>query len=162
MKKFWRIAALILGGLLILVLVVPLLIPYLPPRNVQPLSEALMPDSKIIEINGVDIHYVETGTGNEPLMLLLHGFGASTYSWREVMEPLAAYGHVVAYDRPAFGLTERPLPRDWDQTGFSPYSEEANIAYVIGLMDHFGAEQAILVGNSAGGRVALAVAAAHP
>lgn len=162
MKKFWRIFAYVLGGLLVLVLVVPLAVPYIPPRDVLPLADALMPESKVVTINNVAIHTVETGDPNGPLILLLHGFGASTFSWQAVMEPLSAYGHVVAYDRPAFGLTERPMPSDWDKEGFSPYSEEANIAYVIGLMDHFGAEQAILIGNSAGGRVALAAAAAHP
>ena len=44
-----------------------------------------------------------------PTFILLHGFGASTFSWREVMAPLAEAGQVIAYDRPGFGLTERPL-----------------------------------------------------
>jgi pimeloyl-ACP methyl ester carboxylesterase len=122
----------------------------------------MLPESRTVEIDGVTVHYVEAGEPGGPLILLMHGFGASTFSWREVIEPLAAYGHVVAYDRPAFGLTERPLPGDWEAGSVSPYSEQANIGYVLGLMDHFGAQQAILVGNSAGGRVALAVAAAHP
>lgn len=162
MKKMMRILAIVLAVLLAVVLVVPFLVPYIPPRGVLPLTEAMKPDSKTVTINGVKIYYIESGDPNGPLILLLHGFGASTFSWREVMEPLAQYGHVVAYDRPAFGLTERPLPKDWDAKGFSPYSEEANIGYVTGLLDHFGADRAILVGNSAGGRVALATAAAHP
>jgi len=118
-------------------------------------------DSQTIEINGLQVHYKEAGEPCAPLMLLLHGFGASEFSWREVMQPLAENFHVIAYDRPAFGLTERPLPGDW---GFqpNPYGEEANVALVIGLMDAFDADQAVLVGNSAGGRIALAVAAAYP
>ena len=147
--------------ILVVILVLPLLVPYIPPKGVSTLSDAMLPDSRTVEIDGVNLHYQEAGEG-EPLILLLHGFGASTFSWREVMEPLSTYGHVVAYDRPAFGLTERPLPREFMWSSGNPYNEEANIEYVIGLIDHFGADKAILVGNSAGGRVALATAVAYP
>jgi pimeloyl-ACP methyl ester carboxylesterase len=43
-------------------------------------------------------------------VVLLHGFAASVFSWREVMGPLAESHTVVAIDRPGFGLTERPCP----------------------------------------------------
>ena len=93
--------------------------------------------------------------------MLLHGFGASVFSWREVMEPLANAGHlVIAFDRPAYGLTERPMRDEWQ--GINPYSPEAQVNLTIGLLDHFGLERAILVGNSAGGTVAMRVALAHP
>lgn len=151
----------ILLTLLVLILVVPLLIPYIPPKGIKSIDEVIEPGSQFVEINGVDIQYKEIN-GEGPLILLLHGFGASTFSWHAVMEPLSAYGHVVAYDRPAFGLTERPLARDFLWQPGNPYNEEANVAYVIGLMDYFGAEKAILIGNSAGGRVALATAVAYP
>ena len=39
--------------------------------------------------------------------LLLHGFGASLFSWHALLQPLAA---LLAFDRPAFGVTLRPLP----------------------------------------------------
>jgi pimeloyl-ACP methyl ester carboxylesterase len=89
---------------------------------------------------------------------LLHGFGASVYSWREVMPGLAQIGTVIAFDRPGFGLTERPL--QWQ--GRNPYSPEAQVELVIGLLDYFGVQKAILVGNSAGGTVAMQTALAHP
>jgi pimeloyl-ACP methyl ester carboxylesterase len=74
------------------------------------------------------------------------------------MEPLGQMGTVIAYDRPAFGLTERPL--SW--TGINPYGPEANVDLLLGLMDHFQIRQVILVGNSAGGTVAMNFALAHP
>jgi pimeloyl-ACP methyl ester carboxylesterase len=89
---------------------------------------------------------------------LLHGFGASLYSWQAVMEPFSRLGKVIAFDRPGFGLAERPLT--WE--GQNPYSPEAQIELVIGLLDHFGVQQAILVGNSAGGAASMQVALAHP
>ena len=140
---------------------VPFLIPYIPPQGVSTLENAMDADSQMIVVNDLQVHYKEAGDPSAPLILLLHGFGASEFSWRAVLEPLAQDYHVIAYDRPAFGLTERPLAGDW---GFqpNPYGEEANVELVIGLMDAFGADQAVLIGNSAGGRIALAVAAAYP
>jgi pimeloyl-ACP methyl ester carboxylesterase len=130
------------------------------------------PDSRFIELAGVAVHYKlyparptvslasgARGTASErPLIVLLHGFGASLFSWREVVGPLSAYGDVVAYDRPAFGLTGRPAR--WK--GVNPYSPAAQVVIVIGLLDALGARQAVLVGNSAGGTVAMNTALAHP
>jgi pimeloyl-ACP methyl ester carboxylesterase len=162
MKKFWKTLGIIVLLIAVLLLVVPLLVPYIPPGDVQPRETFFSDDSNVVEINGIEIHYKESGDPNGPLVLLLHGFGASTFSWHRVMEQLSVYGHVVAYDRPAFGLTERPMPEDEQGWEEGIYGEDANIAIIIGLMDHFGAEQAILIGNSAGGRVAMAAAVAFP
>jgi pimeloyl-ACP methyl ester carboxylesterase len=74
------------------------------------------------------------------------------------MEPLSQVGTVIAFDRPGFGLTERPL--DWE--GQNPYSPEAQVELVTGLLDHFGVQQAFLIGNSAGGTAAMQAALAHP
>jgi pimeloyl-ACP methyl ester carboxylesterase len=121
-------------------------------------SAFIEPDSKFIEINGVDIHYKEAGAG-ERMFILLHPFGGSTYSWREVMDDLAPYGRVIAYDRPAFGITERPMPEDWDS---NPYGMKANVEILRELLDSFGVDKAVLVGNSAGGGVAVAFALEYP
>lgn len=115
-------------------------------------------DSKFIEINGVNIHYKEAGSG-EKTFILLHPFGGSAYSWREVMDDFAALGHVIAYDRPAFGLTERPMPEDWET---NPYGMKANVEILRELLDAFGVDKAVLVGNSAGGGVAVAFALEYP
>ncbi|MBI3169748.1 MAG: alpha/beta hydrolase [Chloroflexi bacterium] len=121
-------------------------------------QDLIEPDSKFIEINGVDIHYKEAGSGDKTF-ILLHPFGGSTYSWREVMDEFAKYGKVIAYDRPAFGLTERPMPNEWES---NPYGMKANVEILRSLLDAFGVEKAILVGNSAGGGVAVAFALEYP
>lgn len=121
-------------------------------------QEFVDPDSQFIEINGVNIHYKEAGAG-ERTFILLHPFGGSTYSWREVMDEFAKYGRVIAYDRPAFGLTERPLPGDWEE---NPYGMKANVEILRELLDSMGVEKAVLVGNSAGGGVAVAFALEYP
>jgi pimeloyl-ACP methyl ester carboxylesterase len=121
-------------------------------------SEFIDENSKFIEINHVNLHYKESGSG-EKTFILLHPFGGSTYSWREVMDDFSQYGRVIAYDRPAFGLTERPMPENWIE---NPYGMKANIEILKKLLDEFGIEKAILVGNSAGGGVAVAFALEYP
>jgi pimeloyl-ACP methyl ester carboxylesterase len=157
MKKGWKITLIVLAALLVLVLVGPFLVPIPKLENTFPVEALADPDSLFMQINDLNVHLKRRGAG-EPAFILLHGFGASTFSWREVMEPLAEDGTVIAYDRPAFGLTERPL--DWE--GVNPYSQESNIDLLLGLMDAEGIDQAILVGNSAGGTVATAFTLAHP
>ncbi len=157
MKKGWKITLSILAALLVIILVGPFLVPVPPLEDTQPPQSLADKDSRFIEINNLSVHYKQQGSGS-PAFILLHGFGASTFSWREVMAPLAEDGLVIAYDRPAFGLTERPL--DWE--GENPYTQESNIALLLVLMDSKNIDQAVLVGNSAGGTLATAFTLAHP
>ena len=156
-NKFLRTTGIILTVLVLIVLIGPFLIPVPPLENTVPVEQLVDADSKFDNVNGINIHYKTYGQG-EPAFILLHGFGASVFSWREVVEPLAQHGTVIAYDRPAFGLTERPL--EWE--GESPYGPQAQVDIVLGLMDELGVEKAILVGNSAGGTVSMQVALQHP
>ena len=156
-RRFLRGLGLTLLVLLLIVLVGPFLIPVPPAPGTVPAEKLADPDSRFIEINGLSLHYKIMGQG-EPAIILLHGFGASLFSWHAVMEPLSHYGTVIAYDRPAFGLTGRPM--QW--SGLDPYSPEANVALLLGLMDYFNIQQPILVGNSAGGTVSMQFALKYP
>lgn len=159
MKPWQKITLTVFIILLLALLVGPFLIPVPPLEGTRSERELADPDSKFVEVNGLSVHYKEMGTG-QPVFILLHGFGASAFSWREVMGPFAELGRVIAYDRPAFGLTSRPMPSDW--TGNNPYSSESQAAIVIGLMDALGVEKAWLVGNSAGGTVSVYTALTYP
>lgn len=156
-KKILRATGIFLAAIILIVLIGPFLIPVPPLKNTVPVEKLVDADSRFIEVNGISVHYKTYGQG-EPTFILLHGFGASLFSWREVTEPLSKFGTVIAYDRPAFGLTERPL--EWE--GESPYGPQAQVDLVIGLMDKLNIEKAILVGNSAGGTVSMQVALQHP
>jgi pimeloyl-ACP methyl ester carboxylesterase len=159
MKKFWRILLIVLASLLVIVLVGPFLVPVPPAPGTVPVQQLADPDSQFVEINGLSVHYKMLGQGTDgPVFVLLHGFGASLFSWHAVMEPFSQYGTVIAYDRPAFGLTERPMT--W--TGQNPYSPQASVDLLLGLLDHFNVKKAILVGNSAGGTVAMQFTLQHP
>jgi len=156
-NRFGRIAGTVLGAILILLLVGPFLVPVPPLENTVPAETLVDEDSKFIEVNGINVHYKTYGQG-EPVFILMHGFGASLFTWHEVTIPLAEYGTIIAYDRPAFGLTERPM--EWD--GENPYSQDAQIELVVSLMNALDIEQAILVGNSAGGTLAMLTALKYP
>jgi pimeloyl-ACP methyl ester carboxylesterase len=155
--RFLRGLAIPLLVLLLILSIGPFLVPVRPASGTLPADQLADPDSHFVNINGLSVHYKSMGQG-QPVFILLHGFGASLFSWHAVMEPLSTYGQVIAYDRPAFGLTERPLK--W--TGQNPYGPEANEALLLGLMDHFGIQKAILVGNSAGGTLSIQFTLKYP
>jgi pimeloyl-ACP methyl ester carboxylesterase len=159
MKKLGRILLIVLAILLLLVFVGPFLVPVPPLEDTVPPRDLAGPDSRFAFVDGLEVHYEQAGLG-QPALVLLHGFAASTFSWREVIDPLAASATVVAFDRPAFGLTERPLPGQWQ--GQNPYTAEAQADLTMGLMEALGIDRAVLVGNSAGGSVALITTLRHP
>jgi pimeloyl-ACP methyl ester carboxylesterase len=159
MKRLIRLLAIFVVVIAFLVIVLPLILPLPPLAGTGPAASLADPDSHFIQVNGLQVHYKQYGSG-EPVMILLHGFGASTFSWREVTGPLSQQGTVIAYDRPAFGLTERPLPGSWQ--GDSPYGAKENVRLLFGLMDALKVQKAILVGNSAGGTVAVQAALQNP
>ncbi len=104
--------------------------------------------------NGVRLHYAETGTGDE-LVLLLHGFPEFWYSWRHQLPALGQHFHVVAPDLRGFNLSDKPARVD-------DYKVDVIAQDVIGLIDHFGARKAAIVGHDWGATVAWAVAQRYP
>ena len=153
----WVVGAFVLVGLVLVV--GPSLVPVPPLEGVLSPEHLVGPESRFVQVRGLQVHYEEAGQG-EPVWVLLHGFGASVFSWREVIEPLAETGRVIPFDRPAFGLTARPMPGEWG--GENPYGTEAQVALTVALLDQLGVDRAVLVGNSAGGTVALLTALQHP
>lgn len=133
------------------------------------------PDSCFCEFKGVTIHHKvcdadpqahnplenqapsqlanQTKTIGFP-MILLHGFGASVFSWNRVMKPLAQVtgSKVLAFDRPAFGLTsrvnflEQSSPSNQDTRPLNPYSMAFSVLATLGFIDLLAADKAILVG----------------
>jgi pimeloyl-ACP methyl ester carboxylesterase len=73
---------------------------------------------------------------------------------------LAEVGTVISFDRPAFGLTTRPLPEEWN--GENPYSPDAQADLTVALLDELGVGTAVLVGHSAGGTIAVLTALRYP
>lgn len=155
-KKFLLYIAVFL---LLICLVGPLFIPVADREDAVTERELADPDSRFAKVLGYDLHYKEMGEGGR-VLILMNGFGGNIYTWRKVMEPLSHHGRVIAFDRIGTGLSAHPIAGDWE--GESPYAPSMQPAFLIGLMDKLGVEQAILVGNSQGGTVALTTALAYP
>ena len=151
MKKFLKWFGL---GLLGILLIGPFLVPVNTSGTLtkeQAASEIWGGESKWVELAGHEVHYVDTGDPeSDRLIVLMHGFGASAYSYRDVLEPLATLGHVIAYDRAAFGFTERPT--SWE---INPYGSEGQLQVLDELIARFGSgKEVFIVGHSAGGNLA--------
>ncbi len=112
-----------------------------------------LPADRFVRVGEQLVHVEQAGEG-EPVVLL-HGFGASTYSWRKVMPALAASHRVVAIDLNGFGYTQRPASR-------ASYTREAQAKLVLGTMDALGIDRAHIFGHSYGGGITLYLASRHP
>lgn len=88
-----RAALLVLGILTVLLLVGPFLVPVPPLEGTVSPRDLADPDSQFIELRGIDVHFRAAGQGG-PLIILLHGFAASVFSWREALERLGELGQV--------------------------------------------------------------------
>ena len=115
-------------------------------------------ESRFIEVNGFNVHYRIAGNGKQ-LIVLLHGSFLSLRSWRLVFDKLAETSTVIAFDRPAFGMTSRPLPSKTSKVSYTP---EAQCELVVSLVKNLGFNHALLIGNSTGGTIALLTALRHP
>jgi pimeloyl-ACP methyl ester carboxylesterase len=109
---------------------------------------------RMVETNGVKLRIAEAGSG--PLVILVHGWPESWYSWRHQIPALAAAGyHVVAPDMRGYGASDKPAAvEDYDIVHLS--------GDVVGLIDAMGERQAILVGHDWGAIVAWNTALLHP
>ncbi len=109
---------------------------------------------RFVQTNGIRMHIAEQGEG--PLVVLLHGFPETWYSWRHQFDALAAAGyHVVAPDQRGYGRTDRP-----DEV--EKYSQLHLVGDVIGLIEALGEEQAVLVAHDWGSQVAWNAALLRP
>ncbi|WP_227285633.1 alpha/beta fold hydrolase BchO [Boseongicola sp. H5] len=119
-----------------------------PAKGVVPDDWPLVGHSRIVAAAPHRWHVQIMGDG--PDLLLLHGAGASSHSWREVMPELARQHRVIALDLPGHGFT---------RTGARGRSGLPAVALdVAALLAHLEAEPRLIVGHSAGSAVALQLA----
>jgi len=109
---------------------------------------------RYVDVRGLRMHIAEAGSG--PLVLLLHGFPESWYSWRHQLPALAAAGfHVVAPDQRGYCRTDQPQ-------AVGAYTILHLTGDVIGLMDALGERQAVVAGHDWGAPVAWHAALLRP
>ncbi|MCL4499864.1 MAG: alpha/beta hydrolase [Chloroflexi bacterium] len=154
MSKTRKIVMVILGPPLAALSILAVLVFFFSfmyqPEEIDPAS--LRRDGNFVEIDDVRAHYLDRGSGQP--VILLHGLGAWSYSWRRNLGPLSERNHVYAPDLKGFGLTDKPAG--------SSYSIESQADFVVAFMDKLAIKRAVFVGNSLGGSIALHVYQKHP
>jgi pimeloyl-ACP methyl ester carboxylesterase len=111
--------------------------------------------SRTVQVAGHRVHYLAEGPANGPVVVLVHGLGASAEHWSNLAPYLAQSGfRVYIPDLIGYGRSEQPAD-------FS-YSVRDEAAVVVGFMDALDLKQVELGGWSMGGWIAALVAAEHP
>jgi pimeloyl-ACP methyl ester carboxylesterase len=106
-------------------------------------------EERSVSLDGVTWRYWFAGSG--PPLLLIHGFMGYSFSWRFNVEPLSRYFSVYAMDLPGSGFSERTTGNGCSLAG--------DAQGVLRFMQHFGIENADVVGSSRGGGLAIVLAA---
>ena len=95
-----------------------------------------------VNSNGIRIHLAECGTG--PLVIFVHGFPESWYSWRYQLPAVAAAGYrAVAIDVRGYGRSSAPA-------AVEDYRMVKKVGDIVGLVAALGEQQATLVGHDWG------------
>jgi len=111
--------------------------------------------AKYIQLQNIelDLFYYEAGSHHEQVLIMLHGLGDETDTWRHVFLPISEHYHTFAIDLPGFGRSDKP---DVD------YTPEFMINVVVELLAQLKINKAILLGSSLGGILAHGLAIFHP
>ena len=108
----------------------------------------------MIDLAGTRLHVRDTGPRDAPVVLLMHGFGASLHTWEPWALALQDRYRVIRFDLPGSGLSPPDPSGD--------YTDARSRALVTAVLDHAGVAQATIVGHSMGGRIAWSYAAREP
>jgi pimeloyl-ACP methyl ester carboxylesterase len=104
-----------------------------------------------VVVDGIPIHFAEAGDG--PALLLVHGVSASHHVWERTIPAFANRWRVVAPDLPGHGRSGKPD---------APYTADFYAGVLRSLGSELGIDEAVVVGNSLGGQVAIELALSYP
>lgn len=107
--------------------------------------------SHFATVNGIKLHYIEKGKG--PLVILLHGWPETSYSWNSTISALSNKYRVVAPDLRGLGLSERT------QNG---YDKKTIATDIKALIKYLGEKKAVIIGHDMGGKTAYIMAHLYP
>ncbi len=113
---------------------------------------AVQPADGTVEVNGLNLHYLDWGGDAPVAALALHGFALNCHSWDEVAPRLRDRLRLRAIDQRGHGLS------DWAQRP-EDYDRDTMVRDATGIMEALALERPVLLGHSMGGIVAMTVAA---
>lgn len=156
LTKVFKITGIILLSFLVFISVIPYLIPLPQTKPSKSIAELMSESGQFIEIEGKMIYYEDYGHQDaKEAIILVHGFGGSTYSWRHNVKYLSDPGmRVIAVDLLGYGLSDKDYQSD--------YSHPAHARRLKKLLDAMGIEKAHLAGHSMGGSIVLHFARLYP
>ena len=108
-----------------------------------------LPNSKYMDIDGIQVHYAEDGAKDLPTLVLIHASFMNLRSWDQLTKDLSSQFHIVRLDLLTFGLTG-PDPKN-------EYSTERNLLIVDELTRRLGIEKFHILGTSPNMRTGLIV-----
>lgn len=111
---------------------------------------------EMISTNGVELHTLTAGDQSNPLIILLHGFPEFMKGWERQVDDLVEAGFfVVVPDQRGYGKSDKPR-------GIKNYKMSTLSMDIIGLVDHFKRDRAIIAGHDWGAAVAWYLTAHYP
>lgn len=111
---------------------------------------------RTVNLDGVNVFYREAGRADAPVILLLHGFPASSFMYRDLIARLAGRFHVLAPDYPGFGNSDAP------STAAFSYTFDRLADVVEKFTDALGVQRYALYMQDFGGPVGFRVASRRP
>src|SRR5690242_13929922 len=107
-------------------------------------------------VHGHEIFYREAGDRSSPTLVLLHGFPASSFMFRDLMTDLADEYHLIAPDHLGFGRSATP------PVGEFAYTFDALAEVTVGLLDQLGLDRFALYVQDYGAPIGLRIATGNP
>jgi len=113
-------------------------------------TQAAAPSRNYLEVGDPPVRLAVEDTGQGKPVVLLHGLGTHSYTWRRIAPRLAERYRVITIDLKGFGASEKPLK--------GPYTLRAQADLVKEVIARKGLHDATLVGHSYGGGISLLLA----
>lgn len=104
-------------------------------------------------INGITLHYKQEGQADNIPLVFINSLGTDLRIWDALISSFAESYAIVRYDKRGHGLSDCPS---------QPYTLRDHSSDLVGLLNHLHIEEAIFVGISVGGMIALDFAYMHP
>lgn len=140
-------------------------VPHAAPIGASPAAEATATNACMdvsttryhtVSVDGLEVFYREAGPRDAPVVLLLHGFPASSFMYRDLITLLAGCYRVIAPDYPGFGYSAAPPAEEYTYT----FDRLADV--IEQFTDQLGLSAYAIYMQDFGGPVGLRLASRHP